>query len=549
MKSVNKSIYLKRRGAVLIISMIFVLIFAALAVSMASLSGVNVQIADNQRKVNSALSAAQSGLQAGCYLANKYSSEAAIQTRNLLSQADKDATWNAFCTYLQTHTIGGATWSTSDVNERSSSDISFGNGSEVFRLKFNYDGNSILLQSTGRIPPFGNPVTKKVSMTVEIKRNNDVLKYAIASRGRMWLTGNTTVYGDVYSPWNRPEISPFNMTNDSRVEGTINTVLTREAIEAHHSGYPDYQLETLNADGEPIDVNGNPLGTNYEDRYYGPDDQIQAYHEGINYGQPYEDIPGMDISDYDTDSYNSGLTSIALSSQTVTEYFPHAVGNYNYPRDGTPFSTPNRRLTRRVYENQAFDNERLPANYNALFRNCTFNDALYIDCSKNIGYGATYNNVRFENCTFNGVIITNVPQLFKWQHNCLYFTGEATFNNQSSIQEATILAPHFNVNLGNTNPQQSDNNILTGAIIGGIVDVRGNAQIYGTIISMCDTSQWDEGYVTNIGATLEDGGSETTDPGDAGIISITPEEDKMLPSGITSPIVIKPLQNTYSEGV
>jgi hypothetical protein len=549
MKSKNKIIYLKRRGAVLIISMIFILVFAALAVSMASLSGVNVQIADNQRKVNLALSAAQSGLQAGCYLANKYSSsDEVLKTPNLLKQSDKNATWDKFCTYLQNHPVGGATWSR-NVNECSSSDISFGDGSKT-SLKFNYDGNSILLQSIGRIPPFDNPVIKKVSMAVEIKRNNDVLKYAIASRGRMWLTGNTTVYGDVYSPWNRPEISPYNMTSDSRIEGTINTVLTREAIEAHHSGYPDYQLETLNADGLPIDVNGNPLGTNYQDRYYGPDDQIQAYHEGINYGQPNQDIPGMDISDYETSSYNSGLGSIPTSSQTVVEYFPHAAGNYNYPRDGTPYFTPNRKLNRQIYENQTFSNAYLSGGRNALFKDCTFDDVLYIDCAKS-GSGSSstyYNNVRFENCTFNGVIITNVPQLFKWQYNCLYFTGEATFNNQSGIQEATILAPHFNVNLGNTNPQQSDNNILTGAIIGGIVDVRGNAQIYGTIISMCDTSQWDEGYVTNIGATLNDGGSETTDPGDAGIISITPEEDKMLPSGITSPIVIEPLQNTYSEG-
>ena len=172
---------------------------------------------------------------------------------------------------------------------------------------------------------------------------------------------------------------------------------------------------------------------------------------------------------------------------------------------------------------------------------------LYIDVSKS--GSSYYNNVRFENCTFNGVIVSDVPQVFKWQHNCLYFTGEATFDNTSAIQEATILAPHFNVNLGNTNPEQSDNNVLTGAIVGGIVDVRGNAQIYGTIISMCDTTQWSSGYVTNIGATLDDGGSETTELGDIGVISVTPEEDKMLPSGITSPIVIKPQQSTYCEGV
>jgi len=156
--------------------------------------------------------------------------------------------------------------------------------------------------------------------------------------------------------------------------------------------------------------------------------------------------------------------------------------------------------------------------------------------------------VRFEDCTFNGTIISNVPQPFNWKNNCLYFTGEATFNNQSGIQEATILAPHFNVNLGNTNPQKSDSNVLTGAIVGGIVDVRGNAQIYGTIVSMADTTPYSSGYVTNIGATLDDGGSETTELGDIGVIGVTPEKDTMLPSGITSPIVIKPLQNTYCEG-
>ena len=66
---------------------------------------------------------------------------------------------------------------------------------------------------------------------------------------------------------------------------------------------------------------------------------------------------------------------------------------------------------------------------------------------------------------------------------------------------------------------------------------------------MCDTTQWSSGYVTNIGATLDDGGSETTELGDVGVIGITPDEDQMLPNGIISPIVLKPQQNTYTEGV
>lgn len=548
MAPAKKLLCLKKRGVALIMSMIFVLVFSALAVSMATLSGTNVQLASNQHKVNLALLAAQSGLECGKYLTSTASLD---ETGfNFVTNVEADNAWADLCVHVQTagldgQTVTGPTRFTDSVgsgDQLVTSSMNFGSNADLVVRFYRYDGDphTIKLQSTGT----QGQVIRKVSVDMDITKDREVLNYAIASRGRMWLTGETTIYGDIFSSWNRPEISPYNMTSDSAVMGTINTVLTQEQIEAEN-----YQLETLDQNGNPIDANGDPLGTNYQDRYYGSDDEVQAYHENINYGQPYEDMPGMDISHYNTDCYNSGLTNIAEcpSALREIEFFPHAAGDYNYPRDGTPSSTWNRKLTRHVYENQTFTDVLVPDDRNALFRNCTFESVLYIDCNKS---GSNhYNNVRFEDCTFNGVIVSDVPQVFKWKHNCLYFTGEATFNNQSNVQEATVLAPHFNVNLGNTNPQQNDNNVLTGAIVGGIVDVRGNAQIYGTIISMCDTSQWTSGYVTNIGATLDDGGSETTELGDIGVIGITPEEDQMLPSGITSPIIIKALQSTYSEGV
>jgi hypothetical protein len=534
----------RHRGAVLIISMIFVVVFSALAVSMATLSGANTQIASNQHKVNSALLAAQSGLECARYIVSTVTLEET--SYNIVTDDEADQVWSDLCQHLQTNPLGGQSVSEStrftdsvgSGDQVVTSATSFGAANVDFAVRFyRYDSHprTIKMESIGS----EGEVVRKIRMDMEVTKDSEVLTYAIASRGRMWLTGDTTIYGDIFSSWDRPEISPYNMTSDSAVLGTINTVLTLDDIQDH-----GYQLETLDENGNPIDINGDPLGSNYEDRYYGPDDEVQAYHEGINYEQPYEDIPGMDISDYDTDLYNDGLTDIPScpSELRETEYFPHAAGDYSQPKSGS-----SRKLVRHVYENQTLTDAHLAYNRNALFRNCTFEGILYIDCNKS--GSSYYNNVRFENCTFNGVIVTNVPQVFKWQHNCLYFTGEATFDNTSDVQEATILAPHFNVNLGNTNPEQSDNNVLTGAIVGGIVDVRGNAQIYGTIISMCDTTQWSSGYVTNIGATLDDGGSETTELGDIGVIGITPEEDKMLPSGITSPIVIKPKQDTYAEGV
>jgi hypothetical protein len=225
-------------------------------------------------------------------------------------------------------------------------------------------------------------------------------------------------------------------------------------------------------------------------------------------------------------------------------------------------------LKRCVYENKTVRNVTVSAGTNALFKNCVFEDILYIDTNANgptvtlpTSYTASaintflsstknYNNIRFENCTFNGVIVTNTPQSLNsnwWMGNNLYFTGEAAFSNTSAYQEATILAPHFNVNLGNTNPNLSENNVLKGAIVGGIVDIRGNAQILGTIISMADTSSYTSGYVMNIGATMEDGGSETTESGDIGTIEITPDPDQLLPSGIKTPVIFKPDMATYTE--
>ena len=72
------------------------------------------------------------------------------------------------------------------------------------------------------------------------------------------------------------------------------------------------------------------------------------------------------------------------------------------------------------------------------------------------------------------------------------------------------------------------------------MDVRGHADINGTIISMYDTTAHSSGYVTNIGFA-SDGGSESSalDPeDDVGIIHIRPDPDRLLPSGITTPIVV-----------
>lgn len=542
MSASKRTVHQNCRGVAMVLSMVFILIFSALAVALAGMTGTNAELASNQHKINSALAAAQSGIECAKYIAATVS--LAETNVNFVTDAEANDAWLDLCRHLQDSALDGQAVPSAKrfTDDEGSGDeivtpsLSFGDATTTFSVRFyRYDvaPHSLRVQATG----VDGQVTRRISIEMEVAKDNEIMSYAIASRSRVWLTGDTTVEGSILSEWDEAELSPFNMTGDTAVRGTINTVLPLKDIQGE-----GYQLETLDKRGNPVfDAQGN--------RVYSPNDEVKAYHDGINYGHARDTVPGMDISDYDTEIYKDpNLAEIppCPSGSRVVEYFPHALGDYSQPRNESPNGTLDVKLKRHVYENQHFTDARLPYGYNALFKNCTFDGVLYVDCHQ--ASNEHTNNVRFENCTFNGTIVTEVPQIFRWKQNCLYFTGTATFDNQSGIDEATILAPHFNVNLGNTNPEQSDNNVLKGAIIGGLVDIRGNAQINGSVIAMCDTARWNSGYVTNIGATLSDGGSETTETGDVGVIDICPQADQMLPSGISSRIVIKARQDTYCEG-
>jgi Tfp pilus assembly protein PilX len=67
----SKSARSKNRGAVLIIALIFVVIFSALAVSMATMSGTNMQLASNHRKADHARACAESGFDVMRYWLNR----------------------------------------------------------------------------------------------------------------------------------------------------------------------------------------------------------------------------------------------------------------------------------------------------------------------------------------------------------------------------------------------------------------------------------------------------------------------------------------------
>ena len=185
-----------------------------------------------------------------------------------------------------------------------------------------------------------------------------------------------------------------------------------------------------------------------------------------------------------TRSQTTTIPSSYYNTTKVTEYMPHADGNYSQP------------ATVRRSEADALRRAEQDAH------ECHGRRPTRMSCSRTAPSTAssTWTAAHRATQTTSGSTTARSTDPSSpspstdtssgwWQRNQLYFTGTATFQNQTTVP-ATILAPNFNVDIGNTDPTRSDNNVLTGAIIGGIVDVRGNAQIYGTIISMFDTSSY-----------------------------------------------------------
>lgn len=540
MKSLKNSSR-KRRGVVFVLAMIFLALFTSISVSMVTMTSANAQMAKNHHNSYNALRAAESGLQCAKYILK--SLPVTKTGRNWVSEEEAETMWQSLCSKLTETGIGNAVASSAvrftDSNSGLTGDritvgpVAYDDSNVSFTVSFSrFDDDFLTIKASSE--GSGQQITRTVNIESSISKSCNVMQYAIASRGRMWLTGNSTIKGPVFSTWDKPEwAAPLLTTSETVVEGTLSTVLSKETLEAE-----GIQMETL-------DEFGNPVFDECGDRAHSFNDTVQGEHEGIKYDQDASLMPGLDEDDYDTSMYKAMCSTIPYTSKREREYFPHKPGNYKIKKSSSSYT-----YDRSVYENQIFTNATLPRGRHALFKNCTFKGILYIETTSYTTKTSRTNNVRFEDCDFKGSIVTDIPKnnTIKWVQNCLYFTGEANFDNQSDVP-ATILAPNFNVNLGNTGVVESgDGNVISGAIIGGIVDVRGNAEIEGTIISMYDTTVHSSGYVTNIGFA-DDGGSEGGVPGDIGTIKITPKPDMLLPSGITTPIVISVQQSSYSESI
>lgn len=123
------------------------------------------------------------------------------------------------------------------------------------------------------------------------------------------------------------------------------------------------------------------------------------------------------------------------------------------------------------------------------------------------------NNVRFHDCTFVGSVVSAVPKQYSSARNKIQYTGATRIVNTpdripfdsslrpyiddawgtnldpdylKSIQKSTMMLPNFSVDIGSfvtASPTLANGIVeLRGATIAGVLDVRGNASIEGSLL-------------------------------------------------------------------
>lgn len=172
-------------------------------------------------------------------------------------------------------------------------------------------------------------------------------------------------------------------------------------------------------------------------------------------------------------------------------------GETSYPTMLPSSATPPNQMI--LMANPPLDKADIPANevgFTTGFDNLP--DPLIVAGKRITDTKALSNNIRFHNCLFVGSIVTDTPVTYSQARNKLQFTGSTRFAQQNPldasasynpdvadalvIASSSMMAPNYSVDIGTFNSPQTQNVALRGAVIAGVLDVRGNATIDGALL-------------------------------------------------------------------
>ncbi|UCE47043.1 MAG: hypothetical protein JSW47_15715, partial [Phycisphaerales bacterium] len=184
MKSARNSVRL-HSGIALIMSMIFVVIFSVLAISISAMSGANVQIASNHHNLNAALAAAQSGQEVVRYLLSRVL---------IPSSTPQDQYFNEIITTVRndmtTNGISGLGVATDGVIGSVTLDSTTGRS---FEGQITLDANQPTIMAVS-VTGHSGQASRTITTSFDIEPYEfPIFKYGLATKGPLDFPGNPTI--------------------------------------------------------------------------------------------------------------------------------------------------------------------------------------------------------------------------------------------------------------------------------------------------------------------------------------------------------------------
>jgi len=217
-----KPFHPQKRGAVLVLSMIFVVMLSILALGMATMSGMNTQIAENQRRLDGARVCAESGLEITRYWLNKVSIpgttspdqrliKIAFSLQNQLSNMNIGVPSNPSTITIPAVTLNSAQ-------------------GQSFSVIMKQIGDTLRVDVTGTYGTYG-PVTRTIRVNYDFTTiGNTVFDFGVASRGPLSLSGNidiegvnTSIESNAYIE-SLDSLMALSITGNSHIAGNVSIV-------------------------------------------------------------------------------------------------------------------------------------------------------------------------------------------------------------------------------------------------------------------------------------------------------------------------------------
>jgi Tfp pilus assembly protein PilX/cytoskeletal protein CcmA (bactofilin family) len=178
----------RTKGAAFVTSMIFVLVFSALAVSMATMSGTNLQISENQREADCARACAESGLEIMRFWLSRCSAtgdtDPALVFHTLADSLQADLAANDITNITTSHDSSTITIPSVILDTENEKSFS----AQITQL----DPETLRMDVTGVYKD--TTKTIRTNYTFGVKQHT-VFDYGVATKGPLSLSGNIELEG------------------------------------------------------------------------------------------------------------------------------------------------------------------------------------------------------------------------------------------------------------------------------------------------------------------------------------------------------------------